>query len=264
MKNILFLIALISILSSCEKVIDVPLNEAEQQFIVEAVLTDVPFESYILLSKSGSVYQETDFTKVSGANITVTDQITTWTFIEDPLTPGTYLDTTFVAQANTTYYLSVSSGTEVFTAESHTNSDVAFDSLDYYYIPPGFGGGTDSIYFVFQNYTDEASEVNYYRVLPFVNGERDGTEYLNDDKLFNGNNFRQPLFATELLKGDTLDLLLISMDQANYKFFYSLGNAQDGGPFSPSPSNPVTNIEGGAIGYFGVYMTYSEQIIFPE
>jgi hypothetical protein len=263
----LVFIAVLSLLSfSCEKVIDIPLNEADVQVIVEGKLYDLPQSSFIKLSKSGSVYDDSGFEKISGATVTVTDtQGGNYLFTEDPNEPGKYIDTTFVTQPNTTYNLTVNTSEGTYTAVSYTQSDIQFDSLDYIVQNGGFGQQTtDTTFFTFFNFTDNANEKNYYRIIPYVNNQSPNGEYLTEDELYNGNNFRQPFFAEQMKKGDTLVAVIISMDEPNYKFFSTLGQNADGGPFAPAPANPVSNIEGGAIGYFGAFMTGNEMLVYPQ
>lgn len=265
MKLLFYISGLIILFTSCEKVIDVPLNDADVQTVVEAKLYDEPYQSFIKLSQSGSVYENSEFPAVSGATITVSDdQNNSWVFTEDPAEPGMYIDTTFITQPNTTYYLTVINGTETYTATGVTMSDVQFDSLDYQIAVGGFGQAeSDTNYFTFFNFTDNGAEDNYYRIIPFKNGVRSNSWYLSDDALYNGYNFRQPFFAEEFESGDTLLAVLISMDKPMYTYYSSLASGQGGGPFSPTPANPVSNIEGGAIGYFGAFMTANEILIYP-
>ena len=263
-RGLLFILGLALIAFSCEKVIDLPLNNADQQIVVEAALFDIQDSSFVKLSRTADVYNDSGFDKISGASVIVTDNFgNTYNFTEDPQTPGLYLDTTFVAQPYMQYDLFVIAEGDTVTATSQTFADIAFDSLDYQYQPGGFGN-TDSTYFVFFNFSDNAADENYYRAVPIINGAQSTTQYITDDKLFNGNNYRQPFFAEQIYPGDTLVALIISMDEANYKYLYSLSSNSGGGPFSPTPANPVSNLGGKALGYFGVFMTGYEQIIFPQ
>lgn len=266
MRKLFYLIPFLAFVVSCEKVIDIPLNEADQQIIVEGKLYDEPNSSFVKLSKSGSVYDDSGFEKISGATVTVSDNNgNTYSFTEDPLVPGKYVDPTFMTQENTTYYLSVVNGADVYSASSYTQTDIAFDTLFYKVQNGGFGQqSTDTTFFTFFSFTDNGAEENYYRILPYVNGKRPNGDYLSNDDLYNGGNFSQPFFAEEMKKGDTLVAVIVSMDKANYTYFLTLAQNSGGGPFAPTPANPVSNIEGGAIGYFGAYMTGSDTIIYPQ
>ena len=265
MKKLIFqfvALAVVSFSLSCEKVIDVPLNEADQEIVVEAIGRNFLGESYILISKSGSVYDNSDFEKLTDAIVTVTDQDEVETvFVHDPLNPGTYLAPTFVALPNSSYQLSVLTGGEVLSASGTTNSIPMIDSLNTILIPPGFGS-EDTTFLLFYNFVDNAAETNFYRVRAWVNGVADDNYYLGDDVLGNGQATSAPLFATEIKSKDTVQLELLSMDEDAYKYLTTLSSNLSSGAFGATPANPVTNIDN-AIGYFGVYMVDTMSIIMP-
>jgi hypothetical protein len=249
---------------SCEKVIDVPLNESDRRIIVEAVGRSFEGESYILLSKSGSVYDDGGFEKLSGATVSITDQTGEVTvFTEDLLEPGRYIAPTFVVTANNTYDLSIEYDGTALTAQSKSFSLPTIDSLNYIETT-GFGGGTDTTYLVFYNYTDNAAETNYYRIRPIVNGKKDNNYYLADDRLGNGQQLTAPIFGTDVGPGDTVLIELLSMDADAYEYLFTLSSTLTSGAFGAAPANPVSNIEGDGIGYFGVYMVDTMSIIMPE
>lgn len=266
MRKLVLILPIVLAFVSCEKVIDIPLNEADQRVVVEAQLYDIPYESFVKLSRTGSVYDDSGFEKISGATVTVSDNMgNSYLFTEQTSEPGLYLDTTFIALPSRTYSLNVQENGNTYTSISEVNSEVVLDSLDYQLQVGGFGlDPDDTTYFTFYNFTDNGSEENYYRAVTFLNGEEESS-YFNDDDLFNGNVFRQPFFADSFGPADTLTVFLISMNKGGYDYFVTLETAQSGGgPFSATPANPVSNIEGGAIGFFGVYLTDNLTIIFPE
>ncbi|MBI3134230.1 MAG: DUF4249 domain-containing protein [Bacteroidetes bacterium] len=253
------------LVTACEKVIDVPLEEADRKIVVEAVFRDNPGDNYVLLSKTGSVYDNSDFEKISGAAVKITDQAgTEFLLTEVPGMPGAYSHASFQVMTNNAYTLSVVAGSETFTASSPTFYKPQFDSLTYTEQVGSFGVGTDTTYLVFFSFMDDGSAENFYRINAWVNGAADENLYVTNDELFNGQNYSQPIYATTVEKGDTVLLELLSMDKANYTYFYSLASNQAEGPFAATPSNPVSNITGGAIGYFGAYTTDTMTIIIPE
>lgn len=260
------LLSAVTVFVACEKVIDIPLDEAAQRFVVEAVIKDSIGANSVTISKTGSVYETSDFEKVSGAVVTITDASgTVYPLTEMTGQPGVYSNPSFITVINNNYTLNVSVGDQNFSSTCQTFYKPQLDSLTWIEQLGSFGFGDDTTYLVFFNFSDNADQDNFYRINAWINGKKEGVYYITNDELFNGGTYTQPLFASTVEKGDTVQVELISMDKANYTYFYSLSNASTdgGGPFSPSPGNPVTNISGGALGYFGAYTTDTLSIIIP-
>ena len=268
MKRVLILFAAaFFILPACEKEIEVDVEDAPQQLVIEGVLNNYLGESYVLISKSVTLYGGTNFEKVSGASVSVEDETGTgYVFNEEAGTPGKYILPTFQALPNTTYNLTVATEGKVVTSTSTSPSIPKLDSLPYFINPPGFGQ-EDSTYFMFYVFTDDASQDNYYRVRPEINGVKDNNFYIGDDQLGNGEQVQAPFFATEIVVGDSnnIKVTLSSFDEANYTYLFSWANAADQSPFSAVPSNPVSNLESDeeVVGYFGAFMLDTMTIYLP-
>lgn len=243
-----FLITLFTF-TSCEKVIELDLNDAETQIVIEAVISDFNNENYVKLSKSANLSDSTNGVKITDANVYVTDQNgVNFQFTHQG--NGYYTNNDILTSEQQTYFLTIEYGDETYTSEVTTTSK---NNIDYMYT---FGYEdlstdvpNDSSYLLFFSFLDDASEENYYRVRLTVNGVKSESLYLGDDALANGSSISAPLFADFLSKGDTALLELISLDAASYEYYYTISNTE-GGAFAPTPANPVSNIEGGAIGYF--------------
>lgn len=259
------IIALITI--GCEKVIDVPLNEADQRIVVEGELRNATGVNYVKLSKSGSVYDDSGFEKLSGAVVKITDMSgTEYVFTEVDTVPGMYTNDLFLTEPNNVYSLYVEVEGNVITSSCVTNGVPVFDQLFFEMqenlFGSFFGSEADSIAQIFFEFSDEAVNENYYRIKAWVNGGEDGSLYLFDDALFNGSNVIATLFSTPAFRGDTVMAELISMDKANYDYLFTLYNANDQG--GVSPANPISNLQGDpSLGYFGAFTVDTLTLIIP-
>jgi len=56
---------------------------------------------------------------------------------------------------------------------------------------------------------------------------------------------------------------MLNIDYPVYKYFFSLENSATGENQSATPANPVSNIKGGALGYFSVQTIQSREIKVP-
>lgn len=249
---------------ACEKVIEIPLNDADREIVVEGVGRNFLGESYVLLSRSGSVYDDGGFEVLSGAIVKVMDKDGVETiFTEDPLQAGKYISPTFQVTPNNKYTLNVNVEGLAITAESTSKTVPTLDSLTFIKQFGGFGPTPgDTSYLLFYNFVDNVDEENYYRVSAWVNGAADENFYIGDDALGNGQLASAPLFATTIKSKDTVFVELLSMDEASYKYLLTLSGNLSAGPFSASPANPVSNMSQG-LGYYSTYMIDTMTIIIP-
>ena len=64
---------IVFILTGCQKVINVDLNEAAPRIVIEGLITDEPGPYAVSLTKSGSYFNQPVLATVSGATVTITD-----------------------------------------------------------------------------------------------------------------------------------------------------------------------------------------------
>ncbi len=266
-RRIIFLGLVLSFLVgnvSCEKVIEIEVEDSEVLVVVEGVLNDRVGESFIRLSKTGDVYGANEFIAVSDAVVTIADQSgAVYTFDESPVDPGYYILPTFATSPNDFYSLNIISEGITYTSSCETFYKPSIDTMTYLEQIGGFGPEIDTNYLVFYNFVDKANEINHYRVKVWVNGSPDDVYYVLNDDLIDGQFSSAPFFATEIKPRDTVFVEMQSMDQANYTYLVTLSSNADSGPFSAAPANPVSNIEGGGIGYFGAFTTDTVTIVMP-
>ena len=264
MNNLWFFFGVIFMLiCSCEKVIDIPLDVADERLVVEAVIKDSPGNNYILLSKSGSVYGGSDLEKVEDAIVTVTDEdgvVFDFPHQED----GLYNSPIFQVVPGKRYDLQVSALGRVITASCQTRSKPHLDSLTYLPITGAFGVPVgDTIHLVSFHSVDDVDEKKFYWVKIFRNRKENSGYYLGNDDFVNGQYYEAQFFGSEADPRDTVFVEMISMDEANYDYFIGLANNLSSGPFAAAPANPPSNLEGDAIGFFGAYTTDTLSLILP-
>ena len=262
MKWTVSIVLALLLFSSCEKVIVLPLNEADRLVVVEAVLKDVPNSSFIKLSKTSSVYEQTDFETVSLAEVTVTDNDgTIYIFSESTPGSGYYYHPNFLVEENQTYSLKVLSEGQEITAVSSSRSKLSIDSLTYTFETFGFGGEEFETYLMEYHSQENGNEINQYRLRIWVNEKEVEIYYLGDDQFINGQYYEAQFFGTSPELGDSVRIEMLEMDPVMYKYYIGLSNELDSSPFSAAPSNPPTNIVGNALGYFGVFMTDAASVV---
>jgi len=259
-KIFIYTLGLAAILSStsCEKVITVELNEADQKIVVDAIVSNDSAQNYVKLSKSGGFYQTNDFEAITGATVTI-EEVGGATYTLTETTPGYYTDPTLIGQLQTYYNLTVTTTDQTVTGTTYVPDTTQLDSLSYFWNTGGFG---DPGWFVLMNWTDDGNEENYYRFKTIVNGEHnDGINGLDDD-LINGITTQYPLFDVELEDYDTLEVEFIEIDRTTYDYLRILSEIASGAnASSAAPGNPENNLSGDALGFFGGYAISRNSVI---
>jgi len=236
--------------TSCEKVILIELNEADQKIVVDAIVSNDSVQNYVILSKSGGFYQNNDFQAISDALVTITDDGGA-VYILNESAPGYYSNPTLIGQLKTTYNLEVVTGNQTITASAYLPDTTHLDSLSYFWNSGGFG---DPAWFVLMHWSDKELEENFYRFKATINGDKDNQISLLDDLLVNGVETQYPLFDVEVDTFDILKVEFIEIDKGTYNYLKVLGEIASGdNATSAAPGNPVSNLNGDAIGFFGAY-----------
>jgi len=253
--------------SSCQKVIDVDIKNAETKYVVEAIVTDKPGESKVLLSTTKNVSENNSFPGISGASVTITDNAgNSTTFTEG--TTGVYMAAAFTGSAGKTYSLQVGINGETFTAQStmpqRINLDTIFISDELLF------GETRKLVNI--AYQDPAGKGQCFRYVQYINGKKSKPIFVNNDDYSDGKYVESKLWylvdedeneEEEIKSGDTIMLDMLCIDPAVYKYWYSLNQSATGNSQSASPANPVTNISGGAVGYFSAHTIQTKSIVVP-
>ena len=264
--GLLFLLAILFF--SCRKVIDVDIEGVEPIYVVEAVVTDQPGDSRVLLSATKDVSENNQFPAVSGATVSVTDEAGIVTIFNED-SAGTYTAPAFTGVIGKKYSLQIlTTDGKAFTAESRMPEKVNMDTL---FI-------TDEILFGDNrklaniNYQDPPGKGQCYRYVQYINGRKTETIFTNNDDYIDGKYVEAKLwYLTEdddneeekIKTGDTVRLDLLCIDRAVYKFWFSLNQSATGNSQSASPANAVTNISGGALGYFSAHSIQTKTLIVP-
>ena len=88
---------------------------------------------------------------------------------------------------------------------------------------------------------------------------------MHDDEISDGLRIARPLINTDgdLKSGDVVNVDMLCIDENVYKYSYSVDQASTGANQSATPTNAVSNIPCGAIGYFSAYPITTKTIVIP-
>lgn len=259
------ILAIITILffSSCQKVIDVKLNNSTPRYVIEADLLEGTNSFKVHVAKTTDFFGTAPQQLVNDAIITLSDDSNNTVNI--PLIGnGDYAIPAYTAQKGKTYTLAVKSGGNTFIASSTLEGIIPIDSVTYKY-KDAEGAFFEEGYEVIAHIKDNPVQKNNYRLLLTKNDTLQNKPedlYLFDDKYNDGKQVKLDFFE-RFKPNDTLKFELRTMDEGVYAFYktlYNILNNQSG----PAPANPISNFSGGALGYFGAFSVSKATVILPS
>ena len=283
----LFVLSMIS----CEKSVDIDFQTNDRRLVVSGEFTNDTSVQSIRLYRSGSITTGRPQMAVSGAKVFITDGIDTFTYLENPASPGLYqTPTTCFGIGGHTYTLYISSvdidgdgSDEEYTAQTMMPVPVRFDSLVSFYGMNGdnipgtvanrgyyttFYGGPDYLY--------DYATVNNSDTLGTISGRLGGGDLTTQDWFYQAKKANVPGLTANgsawfwiepphyvVKKGDTICIVGLNFNRDQYEFLKAFDNNTTGGSLVQNnlydplriPANLPTNIQPSdkAAGYFFMY-----------
>lgn len=256
-----FMLAAITLFTACEKVIDVDLEAANRRYVVEAVVTnDSAQPVQLLLSQTMAFAERTEFNGVGGAVASIRVD----GGAEFPLTQaraGVYETRAFVGQPGHRYDLRVQVNGQTFTATSTMPRQLV--SLDSLWVEDLAAGG-DPIKTIYPSYQDPPGTGNAFRFVQYANGVQVRAIFVQNDARSEGLRITRPLVNPDgvLKRGDLVRVDLLHISAPVYLYWFSLDQAATGSS-QATPANPVSNVEGGALGYFSAHSVDTRSLVLP-
>jgi len=254
--QLFILLLTVTVLLSCEKVLDLNLSNASPQLVIEGNLTDVRGVQSVKISKTVPFDQSNVFPAVSGATVVMTDNLgIKYAFLEGA-TKGTYSINNLFGRSGRVYTLSVGVEGKTYTAVSTMPSLVKLDSLT----------GSEETFnnekrkLIAVNFADPGSQINYYLFRMTVNGKAIARIFTEDDQFTNGKYVRRNLYLTDndnvkIQSRDEVSIEFQTIDKPIHTYWFSLeqqyssGNPND----VTTPANPPSNFNNNALGYFSAH-----------
>lgn len=264
MKNIFYLLILTFVFSACEKVIDVDLNDADPQIVIEGNIDGDNGLAEVKISMTSSYFDTVPGAKISDADVFVTDSDgKRFRFYETG--PGIYRSFEMRPRTNAAYKLTVEANAEIYEAESTLKPPVAIDSITWFYDEGN--SFFDAGYYLYVYLLDPAETDNYFRIKIYRNGVLKNSSddlIVFNDRFVNGKKLEISLLNDPYRINDTITVQLISIDENAYEYFKTFTELLNNNPGSAAPANPNTNLSNGALGYFSVWSSDTMSVIIRE
>jgi len=255
MKKIQYIIPIIfiSMLYSCTKVIDIDLNEANPQYVIQGVLYAGQHDFTVNITQTTSYFSPSAPEAVKNANVSLIDEQSD-SFDLEYIEEGNYLLTGFIAEELKEYTLRVIIDEKEFIASAKVAPFVAIDSIKIDVEEDEFDESVEKGVRIW--FTNHSENNNYYQIESYINSQEPYHNHrmiIGDYEDFESIDNAFIYINEETASGDVIMVELRAIDKKSYEFFNSLGELTEGGegPGGASPANPKSNWSNGALGYFG-------------
>ncbi len=243
--------------TACEKVIDVQLKDVEKKYVIEGIITNNG-KAKVIITQTGNVSDPLVFNGVTNASVTITPTGMAAQTLQ-ATSAGIY-EATFLVPAERNYTLQVSIGGQQFSASCYMPAQVPVDTV--FTTTEQFIGDPQILPNIL--YSDPVKPGNAYKQALWVNGVKIRQIYISNDEYSNGRQCNDRLYIIPdedednstipvIQPGDTLTIEMNCIDPVIYKYWFSLQRSALGSNEQATPANPVSNIQGGALGYFSAH-----------
>ncbi|SDP62647.1 protein of unknown function [Mucilaginibacter sp. OK268] len=253
------LFSFILVITSCDKVIDIRLDNETDRLVIEGNITDVLGPQVIKLNTNVAVSNTNTYPPVTGATVTVSDQAgNVYKFTEAPA--GTYTTPKMIGVAGNTYTVNIVTNGKTYKASSVMPKLVALRSVSSSNSSYNSSDGTRKITV---HYLDSKGVANQYNFLMWVNDVRVKRVLVNNDDFTDGNSVSFDLMENDIgiNPGDKVTVEMQCVDKEIYTYWFTLMQQNYTGPGGGvTPSDPPNNISPSALGYFSAHTTQTKTI----
>ena len=234
------------LLGACEKVVQIDLNSSVPKTVIEASLQEGEHLFTVRVYQTKSYFSNKETVRFDDAEVSLYSESGETISLNSA---GNGLYTAIVdAQAGKTYTLQVLHDGKSFIASSFLPEPVILNQVSSKELSlPGEENSRE----VYVEFDDKPGLANYHRIIVSSNDSLEHDLQYFDDKYTDGNRVKWALLNL-YEPGDQLSVELRSIDAAAYEYYFTLAPVLEGNS-NTAPGNPISNWEGGALGYFIAY-----------
>lgn len=226
--------------TSCEDVVDIPLDESESRLVVEASILSYKHSDsniqQIRLTETAPFYDK-EIPTVENASVKIISETgLEYDFIHT--SEGYYINENLNPVLGETYELEINYNNEVYTATETMMSVTDIDFIEQT-ATGGFAGDEIEVK-VF--YTDPANQPNYYL---FIFRNNKITLEIYEDEFTDGNQIFGYYSNEDIKPGDTIDVEMYGISKSYHEYLFILRaqiGENSGGPFETQPATVKGNV----------------------
>jgi Domain of unknown function (DUF4249) len=263
MKNHIWKLFLSIGLVGCEKIVDLDYKRNESTVTIEGNITMGTGPHRVKITKSVALAETGMYPAIDNAVVVISDDVGN-NEVLIPQGEGLYITESTEGTPGRTYTLTVTVDSQTYTAQSTMPEVVPFEFIKISEVPIG----NDIERNIIPVYLDPASKGNHYRFVMWLNGKLVNQHLVQNDEVKNGlqNTIKLEINDDDLdiTPGDVIELEMQCIDKQIAAFYTTLALMGDSGPGGgTTPTNPPSNLSGGALGAFSAHTTERRSVTIP-
>lgn len=280
MKKIIYpVLTFVLLFSACTEPFDTELKSSYIRLVVQGSINNELKNHQVSLTKSADYFSNTPATRVTGADVSISDGENT--FYLNEVSDGFYETEILAGMPGKTYTLTIISEGKTYTSSCFLNDCPPMDSINFGYYDLSAYDIIDSSAYILLNALEPPTPNNFYMWNVYKNGilETDTINevFFSDDLFINGQYMYnvEVGWVREVELADIITLEMLSITEEYYNYIYQILSVTDWnmGPFGGPPANPNGNIievdnndndNDDPLGFFLAYSTFRITDTIPE
>ena len=269
-KITLITLTLFIILTSCEEVIDVDLNSSDPAFVVEAIIYKDSVSS-VRLTRTTSYFTLEEPGFIENASITISDETSSEEL--QYTGQGYYTGNTIIGTEESTYEIEIIHDGLTYSGITYmpVKTDIISVSYDKYEDQSTLNPLGETVFTIICEFSDNPDIDNFYMIKYLEDGKMIEKNYFmitERDAIGGSFNIENDIISFSesiFYDGGEVEVQVFSIDESVYNYFMQLNDILfwKRRIMPPTPYNPSSNINNGALGYFAA-LAYDSEIIILE
>jgi len=260
--QILVIIIVAIMLSSCEKVIDIDLNSSNPKLVVEGQIVK-DSTVWIKLSYTTDYFNNEEAMLEENALLVIFDNDNNsevLSYVGD----GIYKGKNIIGEEGKSYRVNISTEKGDYTAFSSLMPQSEIYDIIVSESEMQGPGNTEESYSLEVKFKQNPVTEDYFLLKFFVNNELDSYALVDDKVFVVGDTIKYPVIKKSFSKDDIVEVRVHSVDKDAFRYHKEINDivGEEGKPGSSStPYNPASNFGEDILGYFVAWSYVSETVI---
>jgi hypothetical protein len=265
MKNLIFIIFITILLSSCIDVIDLKVRDSKPHVVIEAILDATDSVCIVNATYSRNLFESNTEQKVDAKSIILTNKTTNFKYNFLKNEDGTYYSSNIKTNEGDIFEIQITDkDNNTYSAIAKTPEQTPFFLVIFKKIENLFNDKQQQAHYGLAYWLDSPNKPSFYKYSLFKNDTLydKSLMYTSDD--FAINDTMQFGMRSLFYDGDTILFQLQTINEDTYMYFWQVQDIMRSGLGGSAPYNPKSSFNNNALGYFCIKQHKNIKFVISE